>query len=130
MAVLKAPIDTPRYYKLTPSGQWLPEGTPIMLDASASVEQGEVVDAEDKIYRDFKHIVDNYEKIACDEIVTVYDFYKLLAGPDSGHGPVYAVIVMEMYPVNLLEYLIGYFKKHRQPVPPQVAATLGRSDDQ
>jgi len=30
MAVLKAPIETPRYYTFTPSGQWLPEGTPIM----------------------------------------------------------------------------------------------------
>lgn len=30
MAVLKAPIDTPRYYRFTPSGQWLPEGTPVI----------------------------------------------------------------------------------------------------
>jgi len=47
----------------------------IPLNAVAGVESGSVVSADSKLERDFRHIVESYERIACDEIVTVYDFY-------------------------------------------------------
>jgi serine/threonine protein kinase len=88
----------------------------ILLNASAGIEQGRVVESGEKIERDFRHIIENYEKIACDEIVTVYDFYKVLPGSGPDQGAIFAIVVMELYPWNLLEYLVDYFKKNRRPI--------------
>ena len=51
----------------------------ISLTASRSIENGSVTSATTKIERDFRHIVESYERIECEEIVTVYDFYKVNA---------------------------------------------------
>ena len=84
----------------------------ISLSAAPSIENGMVSSANKKIERDFRHIVDSYEKIECEEIVTVYDFYNVPSGEDKKYSTAYAIVVMELYPSNLADYVIDYFKKN------------------
>lgn len=96
----------------------------ILLNATPSIEKGEITTAGKKIERDFRHIVESYEKIACDEIVTVYDFYKVSTEEDEKRGVAYAIVVMEIYPSNLLEYLVSYFQKNRRPLSIATVKTI------
>lgn len=82
----------------------------ITLTATRSIENGSVKSASTKIERDFRHIVDSYERIACEEIVTVYDFYKVFAD-DVKQDKAYAIVVMEIYPSNLHDYVIDQYEK-------------------
>jgi len=84
----------------------------ILLNASPSIEKGSVTSADKKIERDFRHIVESYEKIACEEIVTVYDFFKISAKESNRLAAAYALVIMELYPSNLYDYVIGEFEKH------------------
>ena len=86
----------------------------ILLNASPSIEKGSVTSADKKIERDFRHIVESYEKIACDEIVTVYDFFKISAKESNRLAAAYALVIMELYPSNLYDYVIGEFEKTRR----------------
>lgn len=96
----------------------------VLLSAAPSLREGRLEPASTRIERDFQHIVDNYDKIACDEIVTVYDFYKVTCERRSNHETAYAIIVMELYPANLLEYLMDYFRKFQRAVDYQTALIL------
>jgi serine/threonine protein kinase len=96
----------------------------ILLSASPTIEGGKVVSAEVKIERDFRHIVENYERIKCDEIVSVYDFYKVIGGEDTRKETAYAIVVMELYPSNLLLYLVDYFKKNNRSLPVETAQLI------
>jgi hypothetical protein len=95
----------------------------VQLDASAGIENGTVVSAEAKIERDFRHIVDSYERIACDEIVTVYDFYMVRPNEEET-GAAYAVIIMEIYPMSLDGYVVGHYEKTGGPLDIMVAGKL------
>lgn len=95
----------------------------IPLHASAGIENGVVVSSEAKIERDFRHIVDSYERIACDEIVTVYDFY-MVKNEEEATGGMYALTVMEMYPTNLSGYVIGHYEKTGGPLDVAVASKI------
>jgi serine/threonine protein kinase len=86
----------------------------ILLRAAPSIENGSVTSATKRIERDFRHIVESYEKIACEEIVTVYDFFRLLAGEDGRQATAYAIVVMELYPSNLFDYVVENFEKNEQ----------------
>jgi len=96
----------------------------ISLSASPSVQRGSVTSADKKIERDFRHIVESYEKIACDEIVTVYDFFKLSAKESNRSATAYALVVMELYPFNLYDYVIGHFEKSQQLLDVHMAQSL------
>jgi len=96
----------------------------VLLTAAPRVEQGKLEPASVKIDRDFQHIIDNYEKIACDEIVTVYDFYKVTCERRANHETAYAIIIMEVYPANLLDYLVDYFRKFKRAVDIETAGIL------
>jgi hypothetical protein len=76
------------------------------------------VTASAKVERDFRHIVDSYERIACDEIVTVYDFYM---DPAEGKSSAHALVIMEIYPASLKDYVIGHFEKTGRLLDPMVA---------
>ena len=84
----------------------------ILLSATPSIEKGEVTSPKTKIERDFRHIVESYERIECEEIVTVYDFYKVSDDEDKKQASAYAIVVMELYPSNLHEYIIDDFQKN------------------
>ncbi len=88
------------------------------LNAVTGVEGGTVVSADNKLERDFRHIVESYERIACDEIVTVYDFYM-----DQGekNGEANALVIMEIYPMALDNYVIGHYEKTGGPLDVMVA---------
>ena len=86
----------------------------IQLNAAASIEKGAVTTGSVKIERDFRHIVENYERIACDEIVSVYDFYKVSTGEERNQAAAYAIVVMELYPHNLLDYVMEHFRQHKR----------------
>ncbi|MBF0472725.1 MAG: protein kinase [Nitrospirae bacterium] len=86
----------------------------ILLSAGRVVEKGSVTDPSEKIERDFRHIIDSYSRIECPEIVTVYDFYKVTEQADSKAAKAYAIVVMEIYPDNLLDFVINYFEKHNK----------------
>lgn len=96
----------------------------VLLSATPSLREGRLEPAGTRIERDFQHIVDNYDKIACDEIVTVYDFYKVTCERRSNQETAYAIIVMELYPANLLEYLMDYFRKFQRAVDYETALIL------
>jgi len=96
----------------------------ILLSATPTIEGGKVVSADAKIERDFRHIVENYERIKCEEIVSVYDFYKVISGGDERKETAYAIVVMELYPSNLLLYLVDHLKKNNRPLPVQTAQTI------
>jgi serine/threonine protein kinase len=96
----------------------------ISLNAAPSVEKGSLTSATKKVERDFRHIVDHYERIACEEIVTVYDFFKLAAGDEKKQAAAYAVVVMELYPTNLYEYVIENFEKNGQLFDIETAKSL------
>ncbi len=96
----------------------------IMLNASPSIEKGAVTSASVKIERDFRHIVESYEKIACDEIVSVYDFYRVSADESARREVAYAIVVMEIYPSNLSDYLVDYFQKNNRPLDMERAKTV------
>jgi serine/threonine protein kinase len=88
----------------------------IMLNAAPSIEKGAVTSAGTKIERDFRHIVESYEQIACDEIVSVYDFYRVSTDENARREVAYAIVVMEIYPSNLSDYLVDYFHKNNRPL--------------
>jgi hypothetical protein len=93
------------------------------LDASTGIENGQVVSADNKIERDFRHIVESYERIACDEIVTVYDFYMApggIEGMDSAH----ALVIMEIYPAALDKFVIESYQETGRPLELMVAKKL------
>ena len=96
----------------------------VLLSATPSVQQGRLEPASVRIDRDFQHIVDNYDMIGCDEIVTVYDFYKVTCERRANQETAYAILVMELYPANLLECLMDYFRRHQRPVDIETALTL------
>ncbi len=96
----------------------------ILLSASPTIEGGKLVSADAKIERDFRHIVENYERIKCDEIVSVYDFHKVIGSGDTKKETAYAIVVMELYPSNLLLYLVDYFKKNNRPLPVETAQLI------
>jgi len=96
----------------------------VLLTAAPSLRQGRLEPASTRIERDFQHIVDNYDQIACDEIVTVYDFYKVSCERRANQETAYAIIVMELYPANLLEYLMDYFRKFQRAVGIETATML------
>lgn len=81
----------------------------IPLTASRSLENGSITSVTVKIERDFKHIIESYERIECDEIVTIYDFYKVSAGGDERQEKAYAIVIMELYPSNLHDYVIDNY---------------------
>jgi serine/threonine protein kinase len=91
----------------------------IMLNAVPSIEKGAITSAGVKIERDFRHIVESYEKIACDEIVSVYDFYRVSAEESARREVAYAIVVMEIYPANLGDYLVDYFQQNNRPLEPE-----------
>ncbi|MEW6585015.1 MAG: protein kinase, partial [Nitrospirota bacterium] len=94
----------------------------ILLNSSPTIERGMVVSADSRIERDFRHIVDNYERIKCDEIVSVYDFYKVTVGAKTDAA--YAIVIMDLYPSNLLHFVVDYFKKHNRPLPIETARDI------
>jgi serine/threonine protein kinase len=96
----------------------------ISLNAMPSVEKGSLTSATKKIERDFRHIVDHYERIACEEIVTVYDFFKLAAEDEKKQAGAYALVVMELYPTNLYEYVIEHFEQNGQLFDIETARSL------
>ncbi len=96
----------------------------ISLNAMPSVEKGSLTSATKKIERDFRHIVDHYERIACEEIVTVYDFFKLSAGEERKQACAYAVVVMELYPTNLYEYVMEHFEQQGELFDIETARSL------
>ncbi len=96
----------------------------IQLNATASIEKGAKTEGKEKIERDFRHIVENYEKIACDEIVTVYDFYKVASSEDRNQATAYAVVVMELYPQNLLDFVMEHFQKNNRLLDIDTVASL------
>jgi serine/threonine protein kinase len=96
----------------------------VLLSATPALEQGQLESARTRIDRDFQHIVDSYEKIACEEIVTVHDFYKVTAESGGNQEMAYAIIIMELYPGNLLDYLLDYFRRFNRPVDIDTALML------
>jgi hypothetical protein len=96
----------------------------VPLSASASVADGAVVSAANRVERDFRHIVESYERLACDEIVTVYDFYKVPGGEDRRLATAYAVVVMELYPANLHDFVIDHFEREGGRLPAPTAQRL------
>ena len=96
----------------------------ISLNALPSVEKGSLTSATKKIERDFRHIVDHYERIACEEIVTVYDFFKLSASEERKQASAYAVVVMELYPTNLYEYVVEHFEQKGELFDIETAKSL------
>lgn len=94
----------------------------VPLHAAAGVEKGAVVSAGSKLQRDFRHIVESYERIACDEIVTVYDFY--MESLQEEEGSAYAIVIMEIYPSNLQDYVVGHFEKTGRAMDIAVAEKL------
>jgi serine/threonine protein kinase len=96
----------------------------ILLRATQGVEKGAVTGADKRIERDFRHIVESYEKIACEEIVTVYDFFRLSASEDKRHATAYAIVVMEIYPANLFDYVIDMIEKNAQLLNIQTVEVL------
>jgi serine/threonine protein kinase len=97
----------------------------ISLSAAPSIERGSVTSADKKIERDFRHIVESYEKIACEEIVTVYDFFKLSDSDDGRRQATsYAVVVMELYPSNRCEYVVEHFEKNEHLLPIATAKSM------
>jgi len=99
----------------------------ISLSASPTIQRGSVTSAEKKIERDFRHIVESYEKIACDEIVTVYDFFKLAPKEGNKSATAYALVVMELYPSNLHDFVIGHFEKSQQLLDIHIAESMMES---
>ena len=93
----------------------------IPLNAMAGVESGSVVSADSKLERDFRHIVESYERIACDEIVTVYDFYM---DKSENKGAAHALVIMEIYPMALDNYVIGHYEKTGGPLAVMVASKV------
>jgi serine/threonine protein kinase len=96
----------------------------VPLSASAAVAQGSVVSATNRIERDFRHIVESYERLACDEIVTVYDFHRIDVGGDARSASAYAIVVMELYPDNLHGYVLDRYEKSGAPLPAAAAQGL------
>lgn len=93
----------------------------VPLSASTGIENGNVVSADSKIERDFRHIVESYERIACDEIVPVYDFYMVRDEDSKDTGMAYALIIMEIYPSSLDKFVISHYEKTGRPMDMQVA---------
>ena len=93
----------------------------IKLNASVGIEGGSVVSADSKLERDFRHIVESYERIACDEIVTVYDFY--MDKPES-KGEAHALVIMEIYPAALDNFVVGHYEKTGGPLDMMVAGKV------
>ncbi len=93
----------------------------IQLNASVGIEGGTVVSADTKLERDFRHIVESYERIACDEIVTVYDFYM---DKDEDKGEAYALVIMEIYPAALDGYVVSHYEKTGGPLDMMVAGKV------
>ena len=89
----------------------------VPLSAAAAVSQGAVVSATSRIERDFRHIVESYERLACDEIVTVYDFHRVGGSEDARSATAYAIVVMELYPANLHGYVLDHYEKQGGPLP-------------
>jgi len=96
----------------------------ISLNAAPSIERGSVTSGNKKIERDFRHIVESYEKIACDEIVTVYDFFKLSASEEKRQSTAYAIVVMEIYPANLFDYVVEHFEQNARLLDIERAKSL------
>jgi serine/threonine protein kinase len=89
----------------------------VPLTAMPTVENGTVVSADSKLERDFRHIVESYERIACEEIVTVYDFYMDKEKKGSGN----ALVIMEIYPTSLDGYVLSNYEKTGAPLVLMVA---------
>ncbi|MCK4911901.1 MAG: hypothetical protein KAR83_09665, partial [Thermodesulfovibrionales bacterium] len=93
----------------------------VQLNASVGIEGGEVVSADSKLERDFRHIVESYERIACEEIVTVYDFYM---DKSEDKGEAYALVIMEIYPAALDNYIVSHYEKTGGPLDMMVAGKV------
>ncbi len=87
----------------------------VPLHSSTGIENGVLVSAEAKTERDFRHIVESYERIACEEIATVYDFY-MVRDQDEGGTNAYALVIMELYPTNLGGFVIDHYRRTSGPL--------------
>ena|GEM_PF-3315602 len=96
----------------------------IQLSATSSIDKSGISSGRAKVERDFRHLIESYEKIACNEIVTIHDFYKIQASIDDNQATAYALVVMELYPFNLNQFEVDYFKRNNRLLPAGTAQSL------
>lgn len=77
----------------------------IPLAAGRKRESGSVTSASDLLARDWRHLLERYERLRCSEVVAVHDFHLVETTKGEKHAQAYGLVLMELYPGNLEDWV-------------------------
>ena len=85
---------------------YLPRAVKIIpLVASRTRTGGSVTSAADLLARDWRHLVERYERLRCPEVVAVHDFHLVESVMSENRAQAHGLALMDLYPGNLEEWV-------------------------
>ena len=66
---------------------------------------GSVTSAADRLSRDWRHLLERYERLRCPEVVAVHDFHLVKTAMGDKSAQAYGLVLLDLYPSNLEEWV-------------------------
>jgi serine/threonine protein kinase len=78
---------------------------PLSARRGRSKESGSVTSAADRLSRDWRHLLERYERLRCPEVVAVHDFHLVEAAMGDKSAQAFGLVLLDLYPSNLEEWV-------------------------